>query len=66
MSTELINIDKIEELRREEKRYSYFTIQDAINTIEATRNYLKSNVKPELALKNMWLELKYPGRSGNN
>jgi len=56
----LINIDKIKKLKEEEKRYSYFAIQDAINTIETTRNYLKSNVKPKLALENMWLKLKYP------
>jgi len=58
--TNLINIDKIKKLKEEEKRYSYFAIQDAINTIEATRSYLKSNVKPKLALENMWLKLKYP------
>jgi len=56
---ELINSDKIEKLKEEEKRYSYFTIRDAINTIEATKNYLKRNVKPKLALENMWLKLKY-------
>jgi len=56
---ELINSDKIEKLKEEEKRYSYFTIRDAINTIEVTKNYLKRNVKPKLALENMWLKLKY-------
>ncbi|MEA1963679.1 MAG: DNA polymerase III subunit delta' [Candidatus Aerophobetes bacterium] len=63
---ELINIDKIKKLKEEEKKYPYFTIQDAINTIETTRSYLKSNVKPKLALENMWLKLKYSGRSDNN
>jgi len=54
----LINLDKIDKLKEQEKKYSLWAIKVAIETIEKTKNYLHSNVNQKLALEVMGLKLR--------
>jgi len=52
-----INLDKIEQLKKEGKKYSFKKIKEIIELIEKVKFYLKSNVTPRLTFEYMWLKL---------
>jgi len=52
-----INLDKIEELKKEGEKYSFKKIKEIIELIEKVKFCLKSNVTPQLTFEYMWLEL---------
>jgi len=57
-NTWLINLDRVNQLEGEKKKYSFRAIKGAIETIEKTKNYLKSNVNRKTALEVMGLKLR--------
>jgi len=57
-NTWLINLDRVNQLEGEKKKYSFRAIKGAVETIEKTKNYLKSNVNRKTALEVMGLKLR--------
>ena len=65
----LANIDRRPVLEQESKLYSPLEIVTFLRGLQKTREYLKENVDPQLALENLVLDLPSPrrasgGRSG--
>jgi DNA polymerase III subunit delta' len=56
----LANIDRRSELEQESKLYSPLEIVAFLHGLEKTREYLKENVDPQLALENLVLDLPRP------
>lgn len=56
-SNSFINLDKIEELKKEREKYSFKKIKEILELIERVKFYLKSNVTPRLTFEYMWLKL---------
>jgi DNA polymerase-3 subunit delta' len=54
----LTNEDHREYLSAEARRYSIRRLEDAVNSIMRTRRYLQGNITPQLALENMFFDLR--------
>ena len=60
--TAAANVDYLDDLRALSARYSPDRLRDSIRTIMDTRRYLVGNITPQLALENMFFEIRVDGR----